>query len=173
MNKERLIIVICLIAVVATSGVIAYQALIVNTGPKIDPDDPFNIVFRYGVWAKNELNTFNGTFTKDLIINGTVTTALVLSEEELDGLQQKIVDMGLFAYPDSFPLHPTRRVDPQADCYIMVQSGSTVKEVGWNSNSFIESNMQDNLDGFEAYVVALIEQRQEYQALPTPTGGYC
>ncbi len=169
-----LVIVVCLIAAVATSGAIAYQALVLpkNNGPELNPDS-FNIVFRYGVGAKNELNTFNGSFTKDLVSNGTVTTPLTLSEEELKGLQQKIVEVGLFSYPDSFPLHPNRLVSPQSDCYIKVQSGSTIKEVAWNSNSLIESNIQESLDGLKDYITTLIEQKPEYQALPTPTGGYC
>jgi hypothetical protein len=55
--------------------------------------NPVNIVFKYGYDYRNELNTFNGTYTKDLIIDGTATTRLILSQEELSYVQSKLSDI--------------------------------------------------------------------------------
>ncbi len=176
MNKKILAIVICLIVIVAASSIIAIQIGVPNArdgdSNNGKENNSFNIVFRYGIGAKNELNTFNGTFTKDLVINGSVTATLILSKEELEGLHQKIIEMDLFAYPDSFPPHPNRRISPQDDYYLRVQSGSAIKELSWNINSQIESNIQENLNQLTEYITALIEQQPEYKALPTPTGAY-
>jgi hypothetical protein len=149
---------------------IAYQ--FVFAPPPINENDPFNLIFKYGIGAKNELFTFNNSFTKDLVSNGTITTTLVLSKEELYGIQQKIIELNVFSYPDSFPLHPFYHVDPKADFYIRIQNGDRIKEVSWNSESLIENNMQEKLDQLKAYIITSIEQKPEYKALPTPSGGY-
>jgi len=50
------------------------------------PDRPeeFELVFRYGVSAKNVLDTREDTFTKDLILDPSITVQLALTERELD-----------------------------------------------------------------------------------------
>ncbi len=42
----------------------------------------FNIIFRYGVGAKNELDTFNGTYTWDMVVDPSITVNLSLSNKE-------------------------------------------------------------------------------------------
>ncbi len=122
--------------------------------------------------AKNELNTFEGTYTKDLIIDGTKTTRLTLSPEELRQIQQKMVDIDFFNYPESFPPKPGYRMYPRADYYIKVQNGSTVKEVSWNTESLIDSCIQDNLGQLATYIMNIIVQKPEYKMLPPANGAY-
>ena len=134
--------------------------------------DDFNLVLKYGVGAKNELNTFDETFTKDLVLNPPVTTILVLTSQEKMQILQKIDEMAFFGFPESFPINPHAWITPQMDYYIKVQNGSQIKEITWNSNSMIESDVKDGLDQVAACIVGLIEQKSEYKALPTPNGGY-
>jgi hypothetical protein len=131
-----------------------------------------NITFKYGVGARNELNTFEGTYTKDLILDDNVTTRMTLSQEELSQIQQKIAEMDLFSFPDNFPLNPSGFVTPQMDYYIKVQNGTQIKEITWSNNSLMESNTKNSLDQLVSFLRNMIEQKPEYKALPPPRGGY-
>lgn len=169
-------VIVAICVVVAVGGALAYQAVsapeVPETKTPMVASAPFNVVFKWGSGAKNELNTYNSSITKDLVINGTVTTTLVLSKEELDGLQQKIIEMNLFDYPDSFPDSTIRRMTPQGDYYIEVQNGNVTKQVSWNSNSEVPSSMQEDLDTLREYITTLVKQTPEYQALPEAVGAY-
>lgn len=177
MEKKKLaaiIVAICIFA--AVGGTIAYQAVsapkVLEPKPPMVASDPFNVIFRWGCGgAKNELNTYNGSVTKDLIVNGTVTTTLVLSEAELDGLQQKIIEMNLFSYPDVMPQQPNLWISTLYECSIQVQNGNETKEVSWDECSQ-HSSMLDSLKELEQYIIGLVEQTPEYQALPEAVGAY-
>ena len=134
--------------------------------------DDFNLVLKYGVGEKNELNTFNETFTKDLVLDPPVTTKLSLTSQEKMRILQRIDEMDLYGFPDNFPINPHAWVTPQVDYYIKVQNGSEIKEIGWNSNSLIEDDIKNCLEQLVGYMIGLIEQKPEYKALPTPNGGY-
>ena len=43
----------------------------------------FNIKFSYGVGAKNVLNTYDNTYTKDLVVDSTITVPFYLSGSDL------------------------------------------------------------------------------------------
>ena len=109
--------------------------------PYDSSNNPVNIVLKFGVGARNELNTFNGTFTKDLIIDGTITTRLILSQEELSQIQKRLSDIGFFEYPETFPSQ--RVVTPRSDYYLRIQNGSSVKEVTWYSDSMLGARTED------------------------------
>lgn len=157
---------------VSATLVLVY-ALLANNFPAYDSSqNVINIIFKYGVEAKNELNTFDGTYTKDLIMDNTTTTRMILSQEELRQIQQKIGEIDLFSFPDNFPLNPSMHVTPQTDYYLEVQDNSTVKEVSWNTNSLIESTIQNSLEQLVSFLKGMIEQKPEYKVLPPPRGGY-
>ncbi len=139
----------------------------------------FNIIFRYGghessygVGPKNELNTFNGTYTRDMVQDPPITVSLVLTKNELSGIQRKVAELALFNLPSNFSRKEGEWVIPQFDYYLKIQNGSQTKEINWNTNSFIDSISKSSLDSMEIYLLGIIEQRQEYQALPTPNGAY-
>jgi hypothetical protein len=136
-----------------------------------DPSkNPVNIHFKYGVGGKNELNTFNGTFTKDLVIDGTITTRLTLTPEELSQIQERLSDIGFFDYPETFPSQLV--VTPRGDYYLKVQNGSTVKEVTWYSDSQLDPKTDADLSQLCSLITDMIEEKLEYKLLPPPNGAY-
>ena len=72
--------------------------------PHLDgvPDHPEDFVFelKFGVRAKNILDTENGTFTKDMILDPNITINLVLSNRELDLIWKSIVDNDFYNLSD-------------------------------------------------------------------------
>jgi len=142
-----------------------------NTGSSPQKND-FNLLFRYGVGAKNELNTFEGTYTKDMVLDPPITVSLTLSEEELAQIRQKMIAIDFFNYPEGFPLRTDFFVTPRTDYYIEVENGSIVKEVSWNTNSMLENKVQDNLGQLIDCITSIVEQKPEFKALPPARGGY-
>ncbi len=135
--------------------------------------NPINIDFKFGIESRNELNTFDGTFTKDLIIDGTITTRLILTQQELAQIQTKILEMNFFDYPETFP--SSGRWIPREDYYLKVQNGTTIKQVTWYSDSFIHDNTNEtkiNLNQLYNLIWNMIETKIEYKLLPAANGGY-
>ena len=163
-----LLIVIFVVSIVAYLYVQKTQSDLQKAASVSD----FELIVRYGVGARNELNTFNGTYTHDMIIDPPITTNLTLTIEEKWPTLQRIEEMDFFNLPSSFPVNPHMWVTPQVDYYIKVQNGSQTKEVSWNDNSLVESSIENSLDQLVIHIRGVIEQKLEYKALPTPNGGY-
>jgi len=125
----------------------------------------FNLIFRYGVGAKNELNTFDQTYTKDMVLDPSVTIKFKLTDNELSGIYQKINDLKLF---DKNEERTDGNMLPCSSYYLKVQIDSIQKELSWNCRGKIS----DKLQQFTNYIIPIIESKQEYKELPTPKGGY-
>jgi hypothetical protein len=137
----------------------------------------FNMIFKYGVGAKNELNTFEGTFTRDMIMDPSITIDLVLSGEELDIIMQKMVEIDFVGYPDNFsvevpPGEATGEMIPYPSYYFKVEYGSQVKELRWDDKIINESEKAGRLRDLIDLIIGIIESKREYQELPAPKGGY-
>ncbi len=132
--------------------------------------NPINIVFRYGVGGRNELNTFNGTFTKDLVIDGTATGRLYLTKEDLEQVQEKLAEIGFYDYPATFPSQGV--VTPRGDDYLKVANVSTVKEVSWYSDSEYDDQRVQSLHDLAVFLTNMIEAKPAYKAFPHANGAY-
>jgi hypothetical protein len=135
------------------------------------PSD-FSLIFRYGVGAKNVLDTFNGTYTRDMVIDPPVTVNLSLSNEELQNIYQKMIEISFFSYPENVPPRPNLTVYPHQDYYVKVQCDSKTKEVSWSYESMFEQDFGDGLTQLVNCITHTIESREEYRKLPTPNAGY-
>lgn len=142
----------------------------ISPSPKNDSN--FNLLFRYGIGAKNELNTFEGTYTKDMVIDPPITIKLTLSDAELEQIRQKMGEIGFFDYPEGFPPRTDFEVTPCTNYYIKVENCFSVKETSWNENSLLENNTQGNLLQLVNLIRSIVEQKPEYKALPPERGGY-
>ena len=171
MKKSRLTIasLALLIAVLGMAGC--------STPPAAQSD--FNLIFRYGVGAKNELNTFEGTYTRDMISDPSITVPLSLTEEEQDRIYKKMVEIDFFDYPEKFSLtvapgESVGMVTPYMSYYFRVEYDSRIKEVRWEDEiiNINENEKADKLRGLIKLITDIIESREEYKQLPEPTSGY-
>lgn len=154
-------------------------ALLGTVGCVAPPHSPsnFNLIFKYGVGAKNELNTFEGTYTKDMVIDPSITVDLSLSKEELDRIYQKMIEINFFGYPDEFsvfvpPWQSVGIVTPYASYYFKVEYNSKVKELWWEDEITNENEKADKLRELIKLIRDIIESKEEYKKLPPPRGGY-
>ncbi len=137
----------------------------------------FNLIFKYGVMARNELNTFQGTYTRDMVSDPSITVNLSLSKEELDRIYQKMVEIEFFDYPEEFsvsvpPGESVGRVTPYSRYYFKVEYDSRVKELWWEDEIINPNEKAGNLRELIQFIRDIIETKEEYKKLPEPTSGY-
>ncbi|MFC2005181.1 hypothetical protein ACFLUY_03040 [Chloroflexota bacterium] len=169
MNKIWMIIVglALIVAVTSLTGCTSRPAEVSN----------FNLIFKYGVTARNELNTFEGTYTKDMIMDPPITVELSLTGEELGSIYKKMLEIDFFDYPDEFsvPVSPrglTKMVTPYSSYYFKVEYDSSITELRWEDEIKNENKEADKLRELIRLIRDIIESKEEYKELPKPTGGY-
>ena len=122
------------------------------------------------------LNTKDGTFTKDLISDGTKTTALKLSDDELIRVYNDIRKIGIINYPEVFKPGSfgfTRRsVSPHPTYELTIEYNGQQKRVFWDDESLSEEAKAKQLRELIDQVVSIIESKDEFKQLPKPQGGY-
>ena len=137
----------------------------------------FNLIFKYGVGAKNELNTFNRTYTKDMVMDPSITVNLSLSKEELGRIYQKMVEIDFFDYPDEykatvFPWQSKGLKLPYSSYYFRVEYDSKTKELSWKDNILNKDKRAEKLRELIKFIRDIIESKEEYKQLPPARGGY-
>jgi len=173
------------ILVVSLLILISFASLVTGCANRANkPEEPaaaneleFNLVFKYGIGAKNVLNTCDGTYTKDMVAGPPVTTHLSLSRDELSTIYNKMVEIDFFNYPDKFavyvpPGEPVCMVTPHESYYFKVEHGSKIKELSWEDSITNANNDADKLRELIRCIRDIVESKREYKKLPPPRGGY-
>jgi len=147
------------------------------TAPPPPSPSNFNLIFKYGVGAKNELNTSQGTYTKDMVMDPSITVNLPLSKEELDRIYHKMDEIDFFGYPDQFsvsvsPGESVGMLTPYCSYYFRVEYDSKVKELWWEDNIINQDKKAEKLRELITLIRDIIESKEEYKQLPPPKGGY-
>jgi hypothetical protein len=142
----------------------------------VEPDIQFvQVYFKYEF--KNELNTFENTFQKDLVLDGVKKIDFWLSTEEQNNILKKAKEINYFTFPDTFKFIPKDNIsvsiDPNpGDQILRIKYQSKDKTTIWtypvveNDSQFIE------LLELRKYIKSIIESKPEYKSLPPARGGY-
>jgi hypothetical protein len=172
MKRVLLIILssLCLVLAGCASAAIAQEN---DTPQKSD----FNFVFKYGVSGGNTLDTFHGTYTRDMILDSAITIDMVLTVEEMDAIYQKMVVIDFFSYPDKFSVDVAENetkteVAPYPTYFFRVEYDGKIKELLWHDKYINSDARGDKLKELINFIMGIIESKAEYQALPKPSGGY-
>jgi len=147
-----------------------------DLNPTLSNADSFNLILRYGVRAKNELNTLKGTYTKNMVNKPPITTKLQLTQEELDSIYLKALEIDLFNYPWTIRTMPKGdiigEITPYSTYYLEVWNGTTKNAVVWNNKYDTENEKYFDLMELVRLIIEIIEFHPEYQKIPEPTAGY-
>jgi hypothetical protein len=140
-------------------------------------ESDFDFVFQHGVFAAspgsgNILNTFKGTYTRDMVTDFPVTTELILTEEEKNTIYQKMKDIDFFNYPSRLnPLGAT--VIPPFGYYFRVKYDNNYKVVICPGSFFTRHDKQAvDLQALIDVIIPIIESKKEYKELPFPKAVY-
>ena len=147
-----------------------------ETLPESRPSD-FNILFKYGYdkAMRNELNTFNETYTKDLGKDPPITVEFRLTDEDMERIYQKIVEIDFFCFPEKFviPVPDGEVVSATSNYlqyYFRVECDNKVKIVQWKDYILKENDDAKNLRKVISLIRSIIESKDEYRDLPSFEG---
>ena len=99
----------------------------------------FNFILKYGVGAKNMINTFNGTYRKDLITTSTEETELHLTDEDMQEIYKKMKAINILNYPSDYnpPYSDNpkpgveRHVEPNQTYILELAIDGVTKRITW------------------------------------------
>jgi len=134
-----------------------------------------NFMFGYGVDAKNVLNTFEDTFTKDLILDGTATVQFTLSTSDFQRIKIKMLEINFFSYPDTFTVttgNIAAVITPCSIYNIEVSYNTSIKHLHWEDCIVSEDSAAMKLRELIVLVKNIIVSHPEYSQLPPAKGGY-
>jgi len=169
--KNKFFLIAIAVIILAVAGFVVFKQL--NTSSQNSSTGKpanFNLIFKYGVGAKNELNTFEQTYTKDMVMDPSITIKFKLSDSELAGIYQKINDLKLFDKNEELTEGDINTfVTPCSNYYLKVQIDSIQKELSLDD---CRGKVNDAFQQFADYIISVIESKEEYKKLPDPNGGY-
>jgi len=135
------------------------------------PDD-FEIVFKYGVGAKNILDTREGTFTRDMIVDTSITIQFTLTGRELETVWAYIQRNHFYELEEQDPAR-AHSVSPIVTYVLFVHAeGYPDKEVSMNDLRFDYTLDERRFFRITWKIRDIIESKPEYKSLPEPRGAY-
>ena len=173
--KKALLVLVSSLCLVVTGCVS------IATAQNDTADNPqksgFNFIFKYGVTGRNTLDTFHGTFTKDMVMDAAITIDLMLTAEEVGSIYQKMAEINFFNYPDKFSIDVPEgeiktEVTPYSTYFFRVEYNGKTKELLWHDKYLNSDASADKLKELISFIRNIIESKEGYQALPEPRSGY-
>jgi hypothetical protein len=137
------------------------------------PDD-FGFLAAFGVDGKMVLDTFAGTFHKDMVLpqNTTSTAGLSLTPGQLQEAYSRLLALDVLSYPaDSIP-NQNGGVTPNEEYYLRLKAGGIEKEIRWNDTTLSDDHAAVALRDWFKWLQEEIYATPEYRALPDFRGGY-
>ena len=151
------------------------------TLPDVMPAD-FAFLACYGVGAENQIDTFKGTFTKDIVSDSkpNPTAELRLTADELDRLYGDLVRMHILEYPSQFPAAEDRdpkdgvmvEVTPSLTYLLRIRAAGTEKLISWDDDENLMTPRAVALRAWFDELQNIIQSKPEYKAMPPAEAGY-
>ena len=139
----------------------------------VEPEPQFvQVFFKYGFF--NELNTFNNTYKKDLVLDGSVTVTFWLTADEQNRIISKTNEIDFFTLPDTLEGDTTLMViDPNPGYQtIRIKNENNDKTVNWiYPLNYSDSSVVKALELYD-FMISIIEAKPEYKKLPPSRGSY-
>jgi len=142
----------------------------------VEPEPQFVQIFlKYDF--RNELNTFENTFQKDLVMDGVIKVNFWLSEEEQNKILEKINEVNYFAMRDTFKyVSPDSIIviispDP-GEQILRIKYQSEDKTTVWSYPALENDEEFNKLLVLRHYIITIIESKPRYKHLPPARGGY-
>jgi len=129
MKNKTIVIIISILVIFVMTGFL----ILCQKDNQIQKPDDFNFIFMYGVGGKNEIDTFKGTYTKDMVTEPSITIDFKLSDSEMEGVYKKIEELEIFNITEKNK--DNLIVTPCNSYYLKVQSKSEVKDISWDNCS--------------------------------------
>lgn len=143
----------------------------------IEPDPQIvQVFFKYSF--NNELNTFDKTYQKDLILDGTIKVSFWLTTEEQNQILNKANELNFFSFPNIFPnIFPNDTsnvlVSPNPGNQILrIKTDNYDHQTKWTVLIDMNNSQAINIKELSSLIISIIEAKPEYKKLPPSRGGY-
>lgn len=132
----------------------------------------FSVRFGYGEVNKNEINTFQNTFTKDLIMNGTATTEIIFTKDEMRSIYEEMREVNIMGAKDLVPSNNNCSRKPfSEDSWELLINGQT-KTFSWSDKYCEPTSDAKQLLELRKYIQKIVESKEAYLLMPKAKGGY-
>lgn len=142
-------------------------------GSESKPDEQF-IMILYQYDFQDEVDTFSGTLTKDLVLDGTATIPFWLTTSEQELIVSQAIRSGFFSLPDTLQkLDGSVSVspDPSPDL-LQIETNKQLKTVVWYYPLDTANHDTRAILQLTGTIRNVVESRHEYKRLPPRRGGY-
>lgn len=139
--------------------------------PEVMPED-FSFVYQYGVDGKNELDVKNGMFTKDMVVDPSITAELKLTKAELTEIYTEMRKIKITDYPVYFGVLKRSGQTPFETYNIQINYSDKMKKIRWIDGSFDSRKKAEDLRGLFQKIKEIIMRHEEYKKMPEPRAGY-
>ena len=139
----------------------------------IEPDPQIvQVFFKYSF--NNELNTFDKTYQKDLILDGTIKVSFWLTTEEQNQILNKANELNFFSFPNIFPNDTSNvLVSPNpGDQILRIKTDNYDHQTKWTLLIDMNNPKASNIKELSSLIISIIEAKPEYKKLPPSRGGY-
>jgi hypothetical protein len=140
--------------------------------PETKPSD-FNFVYSFGVGpVKNVLDTANGKFTKDMIMDPSITTDLFLSAADMSDIYSNMKSINILNYPDIFNPESNMSQTPFETYSLKIIFNGKEKDIYWEDEHDSQTGEAIKLRELFNKISKIIYAKDEYKRLPQARGGY-
>jgi hypothetical protein len=140
---------------------------------RMDAEQEIKILIKYGF--KNEIDTFQKTVTKDLVLDGTATMDFWFQPIEQLQIIEKLEEINFWSLPDTLQAHPDSvhfLVSPDPGLQsIRINYNNLDKTVYW----FLINDYPDKFERLiklKQTILEIVYNDPEYLNLPPIRGGY-
>jgi hypothetical protein len=174
-NKPR-ILFLCVLAV----GILVCFTLIYQpdgTANRSDSLADFNFCLNFNTYGRDQDDTYKGTFTKDLVLDGTKTIDFKLPDDIMKQIFDVMKEMDIMSFPDTLSVEGVY-VTPSCDYKLTVSMNGKTKTITWSGGfypSMDDSGLTQRNKDFLRLVRTVsdyIYNTDTYKNMPAANGGY-
>lgn len=159
-----------LVFVVALILLVGCQKKTENVLPEEMPAD-FNFKVQFGINKRNSINTYDNTVTKDLIVGGTASTALQLTEDDMRAIYEEMKEIHIGTPKKLIPQSTCKQIPYSEDEWHITVDGQTFDYSV--SQQFCELTKDGKkLLALREQIWNIVREKPAYQELPEARGGY-
>ncbi|MDP4179565.1 MAG: hypothetical protein Q8942_00550 [Bacillota bacterium] len=179
-RSKRAVIIICL---VLFAVLLSVTFLVIQNNKSKDISnlysanlDDFNFKLNFNTYGKDQIDTYKGTFTKDLVIDGTKTIDFKIPDSVKKDIYKMMMDIDIMSFPNSLKVEGMS-VTPSFDYKLTVTINGKTKTIVWNEGFYTDMNTnlpKDNVNFLKLvkHISDYIHSTEEYKNMPQANGGY-
>jgi hypothetical protein len=132
-------------------------------------------IIHYKYNFKDELNSRDSTYTKDLVGAGDTTTTLFLTDEEKRKIVKLAKEVRFFEMPDTLEFTDEVQTIPEPGMQMLyIKHGEIENRVNWRIYDLnnVDQNAYERIMKLGRFIDEIVREKEEYKKLPPPQGGY-